>query len=679
MKYRHILLTSLLLLAASLQAKPVDPTLLLRAAQHVLQRTDVVDVTPATFTDCRLFVGADGRGFVLLSDDDCVRPLLGYSVSGQWPVAGAQMPEHVMAWIEGYQREIASVKALGADPSERARDEWRQLLGERVAKTLVTPVEPLVKTNWGQGDYYNNMCPYDSAFRKRCATGCVATATAQVMRYWKHPATGRGSHSYTHATYGTLDAVFDTVAYNWTRMPNDFLGVVTQGRIAAVSQLMYHVGVSVDMNYGPNASGAHTNPLGNVRCASAETALKEYFRYNPALFAAYKENYSDAGWRALIDGDLEAARPIIYDGYGTGGHAFVLDGRDSLGLYHFNWGWDGMVNGYFTLDSLSPVSNSSFSRLNAAIVHIYPITVNDEVAQLNAVSSDPSRGTVSGGGTYSVDSLRVLLLATAKPGYRFDHWTSGNTANPIITSPTNDFGDTAVFIPMHRDSVGYCRNNGIAYKKLTGQDSSEWGIRIPYLYLEGKQRLREVQFWTYEAAGPYYLHLYRGELPSDDNLFYTDSLMAFGYGMNIYPIPDDLAIDFTDTTPLWVTIYSKGSPYPMSYSHFTGTADGSWVRYDSVWQPVYEALHVYGSWMLRALLDPSTHVGIPDVVETPMQVSVIGRTVTVTADGPVSVYDVMGRKVASSTSHLSPFTFRLPAAGLYVLRSATASKKIIVF
>ena len=672
---RLTLVLAALLVALTLQAKPVDPAQLLRAAQQVLQRSDVVDVTPAAFSDCRLFVGSDGTGFVLISDDDCVRPLLGYSLTDVFPVEG--LPEHVRAWVEGYSREIASVKALDAAPSQRAADEWDQLLGDRQLRKTVTAVGPLVKSKWGQGDKYNNQCPYDTVSHKYCVTGCVATATAQVMRYWKHPEVGRGSHSYTHTQYGTLSAIYDTTYYNWSKMPSTFGTIVHANQIAAVSQLMYHVGVAVDMTYGTSASGGYTNPLGNVRRASAETALKEYFRYNPALFATYKEGYSDATWRALLDSDLEAGRPIVYDGYGpSGGHAFVLDGRDTLGLYHFNWGWEGQYDGFYTLDSLSPVSTVSFSQLNSAIVHIYPINVNDGVATLNAVSSDLSRGTVSGSGTYSVDSMRVLLLATAKPGYRFDHWRSGNTANPIITSPTNDLNDTAVFVPLHRDSVGYCRNNGVGYKNLTEQDSVEWGIRIPFDYFEGKQTLREVHFWTYSTMGPYHLRLYRGTVPEGEP-FYADSLMGSGYGMDIYHIPEDLAIDFTDTTPLWVTIYAKGSIYPISYSHFTGTADGSWVRYDSVWQPIYEVLHVYGSWMLRAILDPSTHVGVADVVETPMQVSVKDRTVTAMAETPVSLYDVMGRRLSTALGGTLHCT--VPAAGVYVLRAGATSKKIMVF
>ena len=667
-----------LLLAVSLQAKPVDPALLLHAASRVLQRTDLVEATPDGYTLCRLFAGADGRGFVLLSADDCVRPLLGYSPESAFPATG--LPEHVSAWLDAYQREIASAIANGSRPSAQAADEWSRLLSDRVPlKAVATAVTPLLKTQWGQGSGFNELCPYDSATGTRCVTGCVATAGAQVLKYWNHPEVGRGSHSYTHSKYGVLEAVFDT-AYDWNHMPNKITSTTMFARRMNVSLLMYHYGVAVDMGYSPSASGANTNPLGNVKRASSETALKEFFRYNPALFTAYKEGFSDAQWRALIDEDLDAARPVLYDGYGpAGGHAFVLDGRDTLGLYHFNWGWDGEANGFFTLDSLSPYSTMSFSQLNSAIFRIFPIEVNPAGATVTGVSGDPSRGTVSGSGTYPTDTMRVLLLATAKPGYRFDHWTSGNPANPIITSPTADITDTACFVPLNRDTVGYCRPNGIAYKNLTDSSEVEWGIRIPPDYLAGKARLREVQFWTYEAFGPYIFRIYRGDVPSDDNLVYLDSLTATGYGMNVLPLPDDVAVDFGDTvTPLWITVYAHGSPFPISYSHFTGTADGSWVKYNGQWTPMYEVLPLYGTWMLRAVIDPPTPVGLAGpVAETPLAVAVTGRTVSADApaDTPVALYDVQGRCLAAARGSLRVV---VPAAGLYMVRAASSVRKAVV-
>ena len=678
MKRLTLTLAFLLSAAFALQANPVDPDLTLRAARLVLQRSDVAEVTPKDFAGCRLYVGSDGTGFVLLADDDCVRPLLGYSLTASWPVDDNPMPEHVASWMEGYQREIASAKANGGQPSRRAADEWAALLAG-CPKSVTSEVRPLIKSEWGQGESFTYFCPYDSAAGKRCLTGCVATAGAQLLKYWKHPEVGRGSHSYNHKKYGTLSARFDTTYYPWNRMPNKITDITMQENRENISLLMYHYGVAVDMTYGPSSSGAHTNPLGKAKQASSETALKEYFRYNPALFTAYKEGFTDAGWRAMIDEDLDSARPVLYDGYGdAGGHAFVLDGRDTLGLYHFNWGWDGSYNGFFTLDSLSPSSSMSFSRLNSAIFRIFPIEVNDATATLTAVSDNPARGSVSGGGTYPVDSMRVFLLATPTPGYRFDHWTSGNPANPIFTSPTCDMADTAVFVPIHRDTLGYCRPNGIAYKNSTDEDSVEWGIRIPAMYLDGKQTLRQVQFWTYEAFSPYIVRLFRGQTPLDT--LYTDTIHATGYGMNTLDIPASVDIDFADTTPLWVTVYARGSSTPISYSHFTGSPDGSWVRYHGVWQYAYDALSLYGSWMLRVVLDPPTHTGIMPVegADPAFTVRVEGRTVSASAaDGSaVALYDVMGRRLGSHTAGTLRCT--VPAAGVYVLRSGSAGRKIVV-
>ena len=675
MKKRLALVGLLLTATFALQAKPVDPQLLLRAAQHVLGRADLVDATPASLVASRLFVGADGHGFVLLAADDASRPLLGYSATEAFPADA--MPEQVSAWLEGYDRDIAHISARGIAPSPRAIEEWRQLLSDQAfARAKTEAVRPLVKTRWGQSGGYNAHCPYDSLSNVHCVTGCVATAMAQVLRYWQHPATGRGSHSYTAPYYGLQSVDFDTANYRWNKMPNS-LSMASQAQVAATAELLYHAGVAVDMDYGVGSSGAHTNPLGNIRRASSETALKEFFRYNPALFAAYKEGFTDAEWRAMIDEDLEAGRPVLYDGYGpSGGHAFVLDGRDTMGLYHFNWGWDGNANGYFTLDSLAPTEDATFSTLNSAVFHIYPITVNPDVATVTGLSADPARGTVSGSGTYSTDTLRVTLLATAKPGYRFDHWTSGNPANPIITSPTLDLTDTAVFVPIHRDTVGYCRANGIAYKNLTDQDTVEWGIRIPAPYLAGKERLQQVQFWTYEASGPYLLRIYRGNTP--DQLLYTDTFSSEGYGMLTRYMDPAIALDPADTTPLWITVYTVGHSFPISYSHFTGTSDGSWVHYGGQWQPIYNVFPVYGSWMLRAVLDPATPVSIRDLeADSSVEVHIAGRSVAVVADGPAALYDMQGRCLAISQGGRLRCT--VPAAGIYVVRAANAARKIIVF
>lgn len=664
-----------LLLPALLPAKPVDPADLVRAAQQVLRRSDVVDVTPSRFTECRLFAGSDGRGFVLLAADDCARPLLGYSLREAFPTDS--IPLHVMAWIDGYQRVIAAHRAAGRAPAPAVAEAWRSLLdGSAAPKAAGSPVGPLLTTRWDQGTGYNDSCPYDSGARARCVTGCVATAGAQVLKYWNHPAVGRGSHAYQAGKYGELAVRFDTTHYDWAHMGNNGGSTAPMARRRASAQLIYHYGVAVDMDYSPSASGANSNPLGNTVRASSETALKEYFRYNPGLFTAYKEGFSDAAWHSLLDAELDASRPVLYDGYGpVGGHAFVLDGRDAQGLYHFNWGWGGNGNGFFTLDSLSPNDQMSFSILNSAIVRIYPVDIEGPTATLDVVSADPARGSVSGGGTFPTDSMRVLLLATAAPGYRFDHWTSGNPANPIITSPTADLADTAVFVPLDRDRVGYCRPNGIAYKNLTDSVRSEWGIRLPAERFAGKERLRQVQFWTYEASGPYLIRVYREAVPTTP--LFSHSLTTTGYGMHTVDLPAGVDIPLDGDEPLWITVTADSLPFPISYSHYTGIDDGSLIKLDGQWQPIYHRLPLYGTWMIRAVMDPAFEVGVPAVADEPLEVSVAGRRVSVAAapHATVALYDVQGRCLAA---HKARLQFTVPLPGVYVVRCGAASRKVIV-
>ena len=186
-------------------AKPVDVSTAARVATQVLKK-EVVDATPKHFTECYLFVGADGKGFALVAADDCVRPLLAYSMDGAFDPG--QMPDGVSAWIDGYQRETAAVVAAGIAPSAKVQAMWKGALGAKNGNS----VAPLMTTRWGQAPYYNQYSPYDSIDSTRCPTGCVATAMAQIMRYWEYPAIGWGSHTYSHPRYGTLSATFDTTA-----------------------------------------------------------------------------------------------------------------------------------------------------------------------------------------------------------------------------------------------------------------------------------------------------------------------------------------------------------------------------------------------------------------------------------------------------------------------------------
>lgn len=288
-------------------------------------------------------VGA--QGFVIISGDDRILPVLGYSTEGAF--LSGKLPSNMAKWLDGRRTEIRNALELEGEPSRAALDEWTRWEtspgpGHSASRAAVAP---LLQTNWDQPGPYNAMCPGGSV------TGCVATAMAMVMKYHNWPAQGTGFHSYNSPTYGTLSANFGATTYNWAAMPNN----VTSSN-NAVATLMYHCGVSVEMQYSPQFSGAwviQANSPGTDH--NTEYALKNYFNYSTTMQGLKRANYSDTQWINKMKADLDASRPIIYDGFGSGGgHCFVADGYDNNDFFHFNWGWGGAFNGYFNINSLNP-------------------------------------------------------------------------------------------------------------------------------------------------------------------------------------------------------------------------------------------------------------------------------------------------------------------------------------
>ncbi|MBU1369193.1 MAG: thiol protease/hemagglutinin PrtT [Bacteroidetes bacterium] len=280
------------------------------------------------------------NGFILVSADDIAEPILGYTFKHDF--SEEAQPYAFSKWIEGYKNQLAYAIENGWESTQAVKNSWENLLQNNYIP-VTRAVNPLLSTTWDQSPHYNAQCPGGSV------TGCVATAMAQVMKYWNHPAQGTGMHSYNHATYGTLSANFGATTYNWSAMPNN-----VSSSNDAVATLMYHCGVSVDMDYSPQVSGAWVVEADDPVCS--ESALKNYFGYSSSLQGVKRDNnYSTAQWTALIKGELDAGRPVLYAGFGSGGgHAFVCDGYNNSNYFHFNWGWGGYYDGYFLIDALNP-------------------------------------------------------------------------------------------------------------------------------------------------------------------------------------------------------------------------------------------------------------------------------------------------------------------------------------
>ncbi|MBR5630985.1 MAG: C10 family peptidase, partial [Bacteroidales bacterium] len=335
-----------------------------------------VNIAPQLgYSELFIFNNVDGKGFVIMAADDCVTPILGYSYENN--ITDGTLPPNLKALLDGYAEEIRAAVAMKAAATDEIRADWASLKqGKPLPIKSENDVNHLVQTNWDQSPYYNDQCPYDNNDHSRTLTGCVATAMAQVMKFWNYPEHGLGSHSYvpsSHPEYGTLYVDFSAVNYQWSAMPN-----VVNSANSAVATLMYHCGVAVDMMYGISGapdygSAAYIIDYGGDR-PCAETALKTYFNYKNTLRGVEKNNYTDSQWIALLKGELDNSRPMVYGGFSnSGGHAFVCDGYDYRDYFHFNWGWGGYYNGNFYINELNPGTHN-YSRNQQAIVGIEPNT-----------------------------------------------------------------------------------------------------------------------------------------------------------------------------------------------------------------------------------------------------------------------------------------------------------------
>ena len=189
---------------------------------------------------------------------------------------------------------------------------------------------------------------------------------AQIMNYWKYPTKGYGSSSYTHKDYGELSANFENVLYDWGQMPDELSASSSDVEKEAVSTLMFHCGVSAEMNYNPEGSGSFAY--------KAMRALKTHFDYGSTAALIKRSETTNSLWVASLRNEINNSRPVYYLGIDlfTAGHAWLCDGYDQDGRFHMNWGWDGNFDGFFEISLGLEVNNFDFSWAQHAIVGIAP-------------------------------------------------------------------------------------------------------------------------------------------------------------------------------------------------------------------------------------------------------------------------------------------------------------------
>ena len=438
MKFKAILFSLLCMAMTALYAAPVSPYTAMQVAGNFYAvnagKSGPVSLTDVTsqsgFQEIYIFVHPMGKGYVIVAADDCVQPIIGYSLSSSFTFP---LPEHVHAYLQGYEREIAYYKLAGIRATGEISELWASMTSGSYSPRNTTSVNPMLTTTWNQDPYYNNLCPDSAGIH--AVTGCAATATAQVMKYWNWPVTGTGSHTYTDDNFGTLTANFGTTTYNWSMMPNALSASSTTAEVNAVATLMFHIGVAIEMDYGINSSGAYINSYGYSSLACSENALKDYFGYkSTTIHSVYKNNTTDAVWISVLTSELDAGRPVLERGSGSGGHAFVCDGYDNNGMFHINWGWGSAYDGYFAHNALNPggggtgsSSTHSYNDDQALVVGIEPAGLHTSTQYLTLPQE---------GGTASFTVSSNMASSTS--------WTATSNQSWLTVSPNTGYGSGAV-------------------------------------------------------------------------------------------------------------------------------------------------------------------------------------------------------------------------------------------
>ena len=364
MRFKNLLTILLLFVATLLWAEPITQSTarkkaVIFASKH--GKTIAEDVknlfkvrgkTKAQAMPYYVFNTNDDNGFVIVSGDDRTAEILAYSDKGRFNAD--EIPDNMREWLRYYAHVIG---ALESTSSVKASSTTLYDNGLREANSAISP---LLSCSWNQGSPYYDRCPIVEG--RRCYTGCVCTAAAQVMYYhqWPNSATTNISeHSFTYNNRRYTENELTPVVFDWKSMNNSYSNGQSDRSATAVAVLMQYVGQAIKSGYGPEGTGSSFTEV--------ENALKSNFGYDGNIQHLFRKNYSDEAWESLIYRELAERRPVLYAGTASGGaHAFVCDGYDGNGLFHINWGWGGMCNGYFKLSVLNPNDNSGMGASSSS-------------------------------------------------------------------------------------------------------------------------------------------------------------------------------------------------------------------------------------------------------------------------------------------------------------------------
>lgn len=407
------------------------------------------------------------KGFVIVAADDNLTPVIGYSTETNFNLNFSRYG--INSWMKSTAAKIQYSLLQHIPANSRITYLWDAYKsGQNPNVSRSGSVGPLLQTTWDQEPNYNQLCPYSTADQQRAVTGCVATAMAQIMRYWSYPAKGKGSFSYTDApptfsnNYGLQSANFGTTIYRWTNMP-----LSCSNYNNSVDTLMYQCGVSVAMDYGDDNQGGsgawvlQTEAGPGQPCS--QYSFVNYFQYDSnTIQGVMMSEFSASDWMTLMQNELNANRLIQYEGddvNGGGGHTWVCDGYDANNMLHMNWGWSGQSDGYFAVTNLDAASYN-FTNNEGALIGIQP----PPAFSIRAVAASPA--ICPGGGT--------TLTAQGPAGATFT-WTpttglSCATCATTQVTPAND-----MIYTVTADSSGVKGSATVAVR-ITPEVSAQFSV-----------------------------------------------------------------------------------------------------------------------------------------------------------------------------------------------------------
>lgn len=423
-----------------------------------------------------VFPNGEGKGFTVVSGDDRLPEVVGYSDKGTYDEEN--LPSNYVGFMKAYEEMVGQLDN-GDSRASASIAEAKALRSSGYQQPTVAPL--LGSIQWNQMTPYNNMCPkYNGS--DRSVTGCVATAMAQVMMYYQHPKTLQTDiPAYVSRTnHLSIPQINKGESYDWDNMLPQYASYeplnYTDAQAAAVAKLLYHCGVACEMDYGPS-SGANVTPA----------ILSTYFGYDSDLMQDLNRDvFTLAEWSQIMDKELTAKRPILYSGRSSdGGHEFVCDGSDGNGLYHINWGWGGYQDGYFDVTILNPDKGGAGSG-NA------PDGYNQNCSMIVGIA--PDNGKVD---EPLVDVTPVVMIGGGNSSLGFIKSTRNNVTDTFRVTTNNLLSN-----PSAKDFTGYfaygIQQADGTYKPL----SNSCSISIKHLEPDGSPYWQSIRLLQFDYAFP---------------------------------------------------------------------------------------------------------------------------------------------------------------------------------